>query len=68
LIHLSLRNSRREAARVLGALQQIYQDNGLGRYFGPEQGEYYLARYRLWLILQPGLMLFAVAVAVAIKA
>src|SRR5678815_5784555 len=41
LIFLSLRNSRTEATRVLSTLQQIYQDNGLGQYFGAEQAAYY---------------------------
>ena len=67
LIFLSLRNSRIEAARVLATLQQIYKDNDLGQYFGAEQAAYYSARYRLWLILQPSLMVFAIVVALAIK-
>ena len=67
LIFVSLRNSRREAARVLGALQRIYEDNGLGPYFGSDQADYYAARYRLWLILQPSLMVFAVVLALVIR-
>lgn len=67
LIFLSLRNSQREAARVLSALHRIYDDNELGQYFGAQQAAYYTTRYRLWLVLQPGLMVFAVVVALAIK-
>ena len=67
LIFFSLRNSKAEASRVLLILQKIYEDNGLGRYFGEDQASYYAARYRLWLVLQPSLMLFAVVVALAIK-
>lgn len=67
LISLSLRNSQAEAMRVLAVLRQIYKDNQLAQYFGDEQVTYYAARYRLWLILQPSLMVFAIVVAVAIK-
>ena len=67
LIFLSLKNSKAEATRVLQTLQQIYQDNELGQYFGKEQAAYYANRYRLWLVLQQCLMVFAVVVAVAVK-
>jgi hypothetical protein len=67
LIFVSLRNSQIEAARVLSTLQQMYKDNDLGQYFGVEQAAYYATRYRLWSILQPSLMVFAVVVALAIR-
>ena len=67
LIFLSLKNSKAEATRVLQTLQQIYQDNELGQYFGKEHAAYYSRRYRLWLVLQPCLMVFAVVVALAVK-
>ncbi len=67
LIFVSLRNSRVEAARILATLQHIYKDNDLGQYFGAEQAAYYSKRYRLWLTLQPSLMVFAIVVALAIK-
>jgi hypothetical protein len=63
LIFLSLRNSQLEVTRVLATLQQIYKDNDLGQYFEADQSRYYSARYRLWLILQPSLMVFAVVIA-----
>ena len=67
LIFLSLRNSRSEAARTVAALEQIYGANDLAKYFGGEQAGYYQTRYRLWLILQPSLMFFAIVVALAVK-
>lgn len=67
LIFLSLRNSQAEVAKVLATLQQIYKDNSLGQYFGADQAAYYAARYRLWLILQPSLMVFAVVIAGVVK-
>jgi hypothetical protein len=67
LIFLSLRNSRDEVMRVLSTLQQMYKDNDLGQYFGVEQATYYARRYRLWLTLQPSLMVLAVVVALAIE-
>jgi hypothetical protein len=67
LIFVSLRNSQVEAARILATLQNIYKDNDLDQYFGAEQAAYYRKRYRLWLTLQPSLMVFAIVVAFAIK-
>ncbi len=67
LIYFSLRNSRKEVLSLLDTLSQIYSDSGLEKYFDKGKARYYDQRYELWLILVPGLMVFAVIVAGAIK-
>ena len=67
LIFLSLRNSLAEAEQTLSQLDKIYADHDLAKYFGTGEATYYRGRYRLWLILQPSILLFAVIVAVAIR-
>ncbi len=52
---------------IIQTLTGIYADNGLSKYFGSAQAAYYANRYRLWLFLQPCLMFFAIAIALAIK-
>lgn len=67
LLFLTLRNSKHEVLATIGTLIEIYQDNELSKYFNSSKADYYAHRYNLWLILVPGLMLFAVVIAVAIE-
>ena len=67
LIFLSLRNSRKEVLSLIGTLSKIYSDCQLSKYFDDGKANYYEERYRLWLILVPGLMVFVVIIAGAIR-
>jgi hypothetical protein len=67
LIFLSLQNSRREVLATIQVLSIMYADNHLSKYFSSKQAVYYSIRYRLWLILQPCFLLFAIVMALAIK-
>jgi hypothetical protein len=67
LLCISLRNSKNEVISTMATLVEMYKDNGLEKYFHTEKAAYYTKRYNLWLILVPGLMVFAVVIALAIK-
>lgn len=67
LIYLSLRNSRNEVLSTISTLYEMYSDNEISKYFGNNKAEYYKRRYNLWLVLIPGLMVFAVIIALAIE-
>ena len=55
LIALSLNNSKREALSLTRTLMEMYEDNGLAKYFDEAKLEYYRRRYALWLLLVPTL-------------
>ena len=67
LLLLSLRNSKHEVLATIETLVQMYQDNELNKYFNSGKAEYYTRRYNLWLLLVPGLMVFAIIIALAIE-
>ncbi|MGD8914659.1 MAG: hypothetical protein PVJ68_18280 [Candidatus Thiodiazotropha sp.] len=67
LLFLSLRNSKTEVLATIETLSQMYQDNELNKYFNSDKAAYYTLRYNLWLLLIPGLMAFAIVIALAIE-
>lgn len=67
LLFLSLKNSKKEVLATIETLVELYKDNGLDKYFNTEKSKYYERRYNLWLLLVPGLMIFAIIIAVAIE-
>lgn len=67
LLFLSLKNSKQEVLSIIQTLVAMYQDNGLSQYFNASKAAYYEHRYNLWLLLVPGLMLFAIVIALAIE-
>lgn len=67
LLYLSLRNSKKEVLSTIETLSQMYQDSELDKYFNSSKAVYYTRRYNLWLFLIPGLMVFAITIAVAIE-
>ena len=67
LVFLSLRNSKTEVLDTIDTLSQMYQDTELNKYFNSDKAAYYKRRYDLWLLLVPGLMMFAIVIALAIE-
>ena len=67
LLFISLRNSKNEVLATVETLSEMYKDNELSKYFNFEKAAYYSRRYNLWLILVPGLMVFAIIIALAIE-
>ena len=67
LLYLSLRNSKNEVLATIETLSEMYQDNELSKYFNSDKAAYYTRRYNLWLLLVPGLMIFAIVIALAIE-
>jgi hypothetical protein len=55
LILLSLNNSQKEVLSLIRTLIEVYNDNGLGKYFDDAKFEYYRRRYALWSFLVPSL-------------
>lgn len=66
LLFVSLKHSKEETLATMATLVEMYKDNELGKYFNVEKAAYYSRRYNLWLILVPGLMVFAVVLALTI--
>ena len=67
LLFVSLRNSKTEVLATIATLAEMYKDTELSKYFNLNKARYYSRRYNLWLILVPGLMLFAILIALAIE-
>ena len=67
LFVISIRNSKNEVISMINTLSEVYNDQGLSKYFNNSKAEYYVRRYNLWLILIPSLFIFSVVVAVAIE-
>ena len=67
LIFISLKNSKKEVLATVETLAEMYRDMDLSKYFNAEKSAYYAKRYDLWLILVPGLMVFAIVIALSIE-
>jgi len=67
LLFISLKNSKAEVLATIETLAEMYKDAELSKYFNYDKAGYYSRRYNLWLILVPGLMLFAILIALAIE-
>jgi hypothetical protein len=67
LLFISLKNSKIEVLATIATLTEMYKDTELSKYFNNEKTGYYSRRYNLWLILVPGLMLFAIIIVLAIE-
>ena len=67
LFIISIRNSKKEVEATIMTLAKIYKDQELSEYFNEKKAEYYEKRYNLWLLLIPALMVFSIAIAVAIE-
>lgn len=67
LLFMSLKNSKKEVLSTVETLADMYKDTDLSKYFNSEKAFYYARRYNLWLILVPGLMTFAIIIALAIE-
>jgi hypothetical protein len=66
LIMLQFANSRREVLSLLRTLIQLYADHDAGRYFDESKLVYYRQRYTIRLVLAPALMVFAIALGLAL--
>jgi len=67
LLFVSLKNSKKEVLTTIATLAAMYEDTELSKYFNNEKSAYYSKRYNLWLLLIPGLMVFAIIIALAIE-
>jgi len=67
LILLSLNNSQKEVLSLIGTLIEMYNDDGLGKYFDNSKLEYYRRRYALWTYLVPSLTVAAILLGLLIS-
>ena len=67
LLFVSLKNSKKEVLTTIATLAEMYEDTELSKYFNDHKSAYYSKRYNLWLLLVPGLMIFAIIIALAIE-
>jgi hypothetical protein len=67
LILLSLNNSQKEVLSLVGTLIEMYNDDGLGKYFDNSKLEYYRRRYALWTYLVPSLTVAAILLGLLIS-
>jgi len=66
LIALSINNSKKEVLSLTRTLIEMYNDNGLGKYFDSSKLEYSRRRYSLWLFLVPSVAGIALVLGVLI--